>query len=304
MINPISILNPPLPFIGYVGGKSPILLFTLESMGIARNGFSQRFSESFHHLDWDEYDVRKQQIELLIKFGVPINIKQIIVQQFYLGDVSLLEKLCTSYISLTNEQIKQVYSIKPCRRRAVGECRLTYHATKGWQVEVLPITPFEQPLDADDFLSYPRQFSPIARWILDDDIFQRMLRGVASTVEKVAVPAKSMKVVVHQVMSVATEKYHGDNAPEGLHQDGADYIVSALLVDRKNVEGGVSRITNEKNESNFLVHQLEIGEGLFQSDKGSELWHDVSKVYKKEQTDSYTEYGYRSTFGLDIHLES
>jgi len=140
-------------------------------------------------------------------------------------------------------------------------------------------------------------------WILEDSLFQQLLIGVANLVERVALPIKSLKMVIHQVMAVATETTFGDNAPEGVHQDGADFIVSALLVDRSNVKGGVSRITNKQNESSYLVHELKPGEGLLQSDKGSELWHDVSKIRKQSQVTSSIAYGYRSTFGVDIHIE-
>ena len=33
------------------------------------------------------------------------------------------------------------------------------------------------------------------------------------------------------------------NAPEGIHQDGADYIVSALVLERKNIKGGKALYT-------------------------------------------------------------
>jgi len=300
----LPVLSPPLPFIGYVAEKSPILLFTLESLGISRSQFSQRFSSSFHQLDWDEYDVRKRQLDLLAKFGLSINMKQKIAQNFYLGEKRLLAELCASVDYLSNDQVKQVKAITPYRRRAVGKCQLHYDNKSGWQVNILPNKAFKQPEGKESALSYPRQFSPMEAWILKDKLFQEMLIGVANLVEKVSVPVKSISMVIHQVISIATDLNCGDNAPEGLHQDGADYIVSALLVDSSNIEGGISRITNKRNESSFLIHQLRPGEGLFQSDKGTELWHDVSKIYKKNETKTDVDYGYRSTFGLDIHIET
>lgn len=151
-------------------------------------------------------------------------------------------------------------------------------------------------------LSYPLHFKPIENWILNDALFKKLLLAAAHLVEKVHQSVSCIAVDIHQVMSIADQYSHGDNAPEGLHQDGADYIVSALLVDRANIEGGVSRITNKQDKSRFLKHQLDIGEGIFQIDKRSKLWHDVSKIHYKPTVETEFDYGYRSTFGFDLNI--
>lgn len=295
--------NPLIPFVGHVGADSYISLFTLESLGISTGAFVRRFADSFHHLKWDDYDVRKRQIALLKGYGLPMDEHSELFKKFYLGDTLLFDKFCRSLTLLTADQLAVIQSVKAYRRRAVGYCHLIFDDDEGWTIATLPHEAYRQRGGNNAFLSYPRSFLPMAPWILKDQYFQHLLVGVANRVEHVAGPVKSMRIAIHQVMCVATAKYCGDNAPEGVHQDGADYIVSALLVDKKNIEGGVSRITDSTNETSFLVHQLRPGEGVFQSDKDSELWHDVSKIYHKVESDSKLDYGYRSTFGLDIWID-
>ncbi len=307
MFMSLPLTHAPFPYVGYVGERSPILLFTLESLGLHRADFSRRFAESFYHLDWDQYDVRKRQLDLLENFGVPVKQNWSLAKRFYLGEEELLSKLSHSFVNLSTVQCQKLQEVTPFRRRAVGACRLLHDNKMGWQVQTVDNTSFQQPGPENEYLSCPRVFSPIAAWIMQDEMFQKMLCGIAGMLESVTVPLKSFKMIIHQVMSVASEGATGDNAPEGVHQDGADYIVSALLVERKNVSGGVSCICDESLSTKYFVHQLEMGEGLFQCDTGSSLWHDVSKIRfdAKDcpQDEPLNTLGFRSTFGVDIHIE-
>ena len=72
---------------------------------------------------------------------------------------------------------------------------------------------------------------------------------------------------------VARENQAGDNSPEGPHEDGADFIVSALVIDRENISGGESQIYEKRNDGTLqkvFGHVLREGEFLFQADTGEE----------------------------------
>jgi hypothetical protein len=99
--------------------------------------------------------------------------------------------------------------------------------------------------------------------------------------------------------TVARPGVSATNSPEGIHQDGADYIVSALVMERAGVTGGESRVYDSDKKTVLLRHTLLPGEGLFQVDAGSPLWHDVTPVVA--QGDGM---GVRSLFGLDIRVQS
>jgi hypothetical protein len=82
--------------------------------------------------------------------------------------------------------------------------------------------------------------------------------------------------------------------PDGIHQDGTDYIVSALPVILDGVSTPLSTVYNP-DRSTVLQHHLEVGEGLFHDDRY--YWHGVSTL---KNTNGLV--GRRATFGLDLKL--
>ena len=87
--------------------------------------------------------------------------------------------------------------------------------------------------------------------------------------------------------TLAQPKIPGENAPEGVHEDGAQYIMSALVIDRKNITGGATQIFEKKRKTQQLLFQKELspGEFSFQADTGEEktfgndLWHFVTPIH-------------------------
>jgi hypothetical protein len=103
---------------------------------------------------------------------------------------------------------------------------------------------------------------------------------------------KSLTLDVHQVRQVAYPGYESHNSPEGIHRDGADYIVSALVINRINIRGGDSIIYN-KDKNEIYRTTLREDEGIFQEDR--EQWHHVSGIVP---TNNYL--GFRDILGVDI----
>jgi len=89
------------------------------------------------------------------------------------------------------------------------------------------------------------------------------------------------------------------NAPEGIHQDGANYIVSALVIERKNVQGGTSVIYGPDKREILYSRELQEGEGIFQADMHSPLWHYVTPISKVDKDQP----GHRYIIGLDFSVE-
>lgn len=88
------------------------------------------------------------------------------------------------------------------------------------------------------------------------------------------------------------------NSPEGLHQDGSNYIVSALVIDKYNIEDGESKLYCTEKDEFIKSHTLEPGEGLFHIDKGSTIWHQVTPIKLKKPS---MEIGYRNILGFDFN---
>ena len=77
-------------------------------------------------------------------------------------------------------------------------------------------------------------------------------------------------ISLHQVRQICYPGLESHNSPEGIHRDGADYIVSALVLNRFNVQDGESIIYTpdkkhilfqdilKENFSKLAIHLTEI----------------------------------------------
>lgn len=103
-----------------------------------------------------------------------------------------------------------------------------------------------------------------------------------------------MDISVHQVRLISYLNKISDNAPEGIHRDGADYIVSALILNKNNILNGKS-IIYDQDKNKLDEYQLELGEFIFQEDKN--LWHDITPILADNDY-----FGYRDILGFDLKI--
>ena len=102
------------------------------------------------------------------------------------------------------------------------------------------------------------------------------------------------KLDIHQVRLLSFNNQPSDNAPEGIHQDGADYIISALVLNKHNIENDTSIIYN-KNKKEIYRTNLDTGDFIFQDDVN--LWHDIAPINAANNCT-----GYRDIIGFDIKI--
>jgi hypothetical protein len=161
---------------------------------------------------------------------------------------------------------------------------------------------FAQDVEEEDSRSLVRVFDETSVKVVEDIGFQRLLVAVAEMVEDAEadfdLAPEEMELTFHQMSLLARSNEEVSNAPEGRHKDGADYIVSALVVERSNITGGVSVVTSDDPQRVLLEYTLRPGEGLFQADVNSTLWHDVTPARLLDAESS--EVGVRNIFGFDI----
>ena len=107
-----------------------------------------------------------------------------------------------------------------------------------------------------------------------------------------------INVDLHQVRQICYPNVESHNSLEGVHQDGCDYIISALVLNRFNVVGGHSSVFNNKKE---MIYEtlLKEDELLFQCDKT--LYHYITPI-EYLSCDSIAPHGYRDILGLDINI--
>lgn len=147
--------------------------------------------------------------------------------------------------------------------------------------------------DVEDFRSKTRLFTNMEDNIINETFYNLMSQIVGLTLFSNPKILK-MNIDVHQVRLLSGLNLVSDNAPEGIHRDGADYIVSALILNKYNIMEGKSVIYDV--DKNVLdQHELELGEFLFQEDK--HLWHDITPIRSKENY-----YGYRDILGFDLKI--
>lgn len=149
-----------------------------------------------------------------------------------------------------------------------------------------------------DVRSRPRQFHCTPIEVYRDPVILRIIAFACQLVSQAAaLPTGRIRVTLHQILTYAIPKLGGEPAPEGRHQDGSDFIVSALVVERNNVTGGVSYVYyDERGHVAISPRELQPGEGILQADMYRNLWHEVSSISPKLEDRE----AYRSIVGLDL----
>jgi hypothetical protein len=100
-------------------------------------------------------------------------------------------------------------------------------------------------------------------------------------------------ISLHQVRQLCKVNNKSFNSPEGIHKDGADWIVSALVLNKINTKGGKSNIY-DKTKLKMYSKNLNINEGIFMND--TNYYHDVTPI---ECLDNNF-IGIRDILGIDI----
>jgi hypothetical protein len=278
----------------------PIRLFELETMGIDSRKFIDAFEPSYLGLPWDTYDIRQSQIAHVISQNpsclTPDNIA--LMKQYYLTETKP-ELLAHLLELLPPGQRGRMNEFRACRRRASSSYLLTLKGEYP-QLSLLAQSEFRQDLVAD-YRTWPRMFAPMTLVADRCPLLRQFLIGVGQMVCEVESDMRQMKLTVHQVSTVARNGRSGTNSPEGIHQDGADYIVSALVVSRSGVEGGVSKLYWGNRHEEFFSTTLMPGQGLFHADTQTSIWHDATPISCIDASDSTV--GFRNTIGVDVYLE-
>jgi hypothetical protein len=191
---------------------------------------------------------------------------------------------------------KKLYGLAPFRRRAIAAF-VAERSNNGWRIEQQPSSIF--CMNVADRRASGRVFPAISERVSEDPAFRQLLAGIAGMTRSVRPEIRRLKITAHQISIVARSRVPASNSPEGIHQDGADFIVSALVIARENVKGGVSNIYGPDRQTRYLRVLLQPGQGIFQRDAGSTLWHDVTPISVEPNATC----GVRNIFGFDITVE-
>lgn len=276
--------------------RSQIKVFSLDELGVNPINFLSAIKGSFSDLPTDPYDTRLAQIQFL-KQELPHKIEKLdqIFEDFYTG--KLTEVALDPFLAeIPPEKLLSFQRIQPFRRRGIAQFHLS--VAKEMQLEEQEVIPFCQRTTS--YLNLPRHFQHLDSEMTHRPDYQKLIKGVANIVKEQR-DFKKMTISLHHMHTFATpDTVRVSNTPEGIHQDGADFIASAIVVERYNVVGGVSKIYSDDKQTLLLETCLSPGEGICQPDEGSQLWHEATPIYRADET---LPLGYRSIIGLDMYLD-
>ncbi len=267
--------------------EAPILCADLMHWHIDKEGFLKDFSSAFKAMPWDYYDVKRKQWDAL-SAAQQVKQKQAFID-YYLDTKASTEDLI-ELVKPNTKQAEKLRSIQPWRRRSVCTFDLLFDPLISLRRIKTP--QFEQKVAESDIRSLPRIFAETEDKLVSQDSFYRLLLAASRHLQTVSkhVEVRRLRITAHFMSVMALPNLPGDNSPEGIHEDGADYIISALVINRKNVVGGSSQIIEKGQSKKEVIFERELspGEFVFQADTGEEhfyntdLWHYVTPFAVKK----------------------
>lgn len=283
---------------------SPVLCASLEELKIDSKEFINFYKDCFERMPWDNYDVKRKQWE-----AIPLQLKknkEHIFKLYYTDSSGSFDKFIKHFI-LDDIFIDRLKQILPWRRRSV--CTFNVFLKDEIKIERISTKNFQQQLQTIDIRALPRVFEETETRLTENSLFIQLLKKIAGYAQKVTphITIQQLKIAAHFMSVKARKAIPGNNSPEGAHEDGADFIVSALVINRKNIEGGKSLVIEKMSNGEMVTifeHILKPGEFLFQADTGEEkhygndLWHYVTPFHILNENED----AWRDIIGLDIEI--
>ena len=290
---------------------APIDLFSVEDFGISTELFCKEFETVFDKLAPDEYDMRRDQILFLIRHTSLRTQAADMHQQFadyFLGKLPL-EPLFREFLQELTSDLRQGFAlIKPYRFRALSRFDITF-SPAGSSIQRIPkasaFTQREALISRErefDFRVLPRDFQELSEEAGEQPMLLKVLAGIGGKVHHLFPECKALRIEVHHVRVVTHVQRITSNSPEGIHQDGCNMIVSALVVQRERIKGARSIIYGDDKQTELFTTTLRPGFGILQPDLYSKLWHIVSPITVDQELYPTVVDGYRSSLGFDIQL--
>lgn len=290
-----------MSFVEGAPASDPVVLFDIEGLNLEGDAFMEDLLPTFSNLEWDYYDVRREQNDLIRRLfagEVPPKIESSLLE-YYRGAISL-DDLRKRIDALPDAINAPLLAVAPYRQRTTATLLVTRDGQK-WQVDRIKKRGIKQDVAPTDYRSVERVFSETSNKVIEHPQFLELVRSISGLVGEVQSNVRQIEMVSWQTSITATAERPGSNSPEGIHQDGADYIVSALVLERQNIKGGESRIFGPDKTTQHVSLVLNAGQGIFQADKGSSLWHDVTPIrIENPQLGP----GTRKLFGFDVNVVS
>jgi hypothetical protein len=139
-----------------------------------------------------------------------------------------------------------------------------------------------------------RDFAPFKTSTLKNPILDNIIHWCVESIS--LKQEKNWRIQAHQFRIKANSNEAGKPTPEGIHKDGADFVL-IMLIQRNNITGGVSHLYDNDKKLQFGAVLETCGDAILIDDR--KVWHGVSEVYALDETNS----GYRDVLVLTFHKE-
>jgi hypothetical protein len=116
-----------------------------------------------------------------------------------------------------------------------------------------------------------REFADLEDELIKLDIFRNMLLAFIDVCKL----HPEAEIGVHQIRTTCSPGHAGNPAPEGIHQDGTDFI-GIFSVDRNNIQGGETHLYTARKEKPVFKKILQPGELVVVNDH--EFFHFTSPI--------------------------
>lgn len=160
-----------------------------------------------------------------------------------------------------------------------GHYRFRRYSVFNWkmndELELLPHEPHFQSTYRNNMNGgINRDFEPFKQSTIDNPVLKSFIKLIAPHFS--FKNEKSWRVQAHQFRIVANDQEAGNPSPEGIHRDGADFIL-IMVLKRENISGGVNHIYDDSKRLIFGSVLTEPGDALLIDD--TVVWHGVSEIY-------------------------
>lgn len=282
---------------GHVTGPYRALKpFSLTEIGIDEAKFGKVLAPTFDDLSLDQYEHKRQQVEYLKKLFPAHRARLTNFLSDYFADISTIEiELTDLHQTLHSDQLRKLDTIGEVRYRTAAKFEVSLLSDlETVKVRRIECGQFRQKCyTSHDFRVLPRSFTETSDKVVDNADFNRLIWFVCSQVRANAPMAVNFSMILHQV-SVVVQEGHPFVLPDGVHKDGADYIVSAIPIIMENVQPPLSTVYDTNKHKIFETH-LAVGQGLFHDD--TIYWHSLSPLTATAAQ------GRRCTLGFDVQIE-
>jgi len=119
-----------------------------------------------------------------------------------------------------------------------------------------------------------REFEAFKKETLENPLLTGIINYIASEIS--FSNEKQWRIQAHQFRIQANADEAGQPTPEGVHRDGADFIL-IMVLNRKNISGGENHIYDDSKKLVFSGTLENAGNAVLIDDRI--VWHGVSEVY-------------------------